>query len=450
MINYYALLEVDRNASITQIVANGKRLKKDEIAIDNGEISKLKIAQIETGLEILSEPVTRAEYDIDLDRYTASLPPNERIDYSEFLFSGSDSWESLIPAGIDDPVEKISYLFDKITRFKTESLRLYALSYICLPSAIATAIPVCFIYGKSGAGKSQPCKFAAKVWNNNLLTNNSTYTSLRNQIQKDRYFDPTQSHGERNYILAWDDIQPERMHGEGGAYSLLKAGYSRSSSIITIAGKDGENLCFDVFGAKIFSSIHPYFSLPKLSELKRRLLIIPMEKSSEPVCDFDEIDWRGAWKLLTGIWSDRAYLSRYAPIKKSLRTHLKNNSTLSIDRQNLFLDLMTTGIVLGLFVDHDDAVSRIEELETMTDNLINHEQDGLLSIIRLFIEDTENQAKKTSSRVFIRPESLKLHIMSKAKNGELDYIPRRGEIPDAMRSIGYRLDNNLGCWIKTS
>jgi hypothetical protein len=349
-----------------------------------------------------------------------------------------------------DPVEQVSYLFDLIIDLpNSEVTKPLLLSFLLTPSAVSTCLPVAFMWGKSGVGKSQPPKFAAALWGNQMLLSNSTYASIRNQIQKDRWHDPVVSRGERNYMLAWDDVDYSKLYGENGIYTLLKGGYSRSSATITIASKDGENLTFNVFGARILSSICPFFGDTKLSELKRRMMIFPMVRSNRAITDFDEISWKGLNRLTTDIWSNKDNLANYVSYKRKIRAHFKALGAacrLSVDRQNLFMDILSTSLTLGLFPDIQAAANAIETHEERMSKLTEKEQDGLMQVLTIFIEQERGEAIKTGSKLRVRPDKLKEFINHKVRGGELDGFPRRGEIPATMRMLGFNLNADLGAW----
>jgi hypothetical protein len=454
MLNYYEILDIQRNTSQTAIIKAGKRLiAETKVTSGKGdELPSQKLALIDSIMEVLTSTESRAQYDEDLDNFLKSeeKKKDDRIDYSKYLLESSDSWTSLLPEEIINPVEKACYLFDLIVELPNSDVtRPLMLAFLLTPSAMSTCLPVAFCWGKSGVGKSQPPKFAAALWGNTMLLSNSTYAGIRNQIQKDRWHDPTVSRGERNYILAWDDVDYSRLTGENGIYTMLKGGYSRSSSRITMAGKDGENICFDVFGSRIFSSIIPFFGDSKLSELKRRMLIFPMVRANRPITDFDEISWGGLVTLTAEIWRDKDNLERFVTAKRSLRGHFKSLGSLcrlSVDRQNLFIDVLSTGVSLNLFPSTAAAVEAINTHEERMSKLAEKEQDALLQVLGLFIEEERIALIGSGSKCRIRPDKLKEYVTVKVRCGELDGFPRRGEIPATMRQLGFSLNTDLGAW----
>jgi curved DNA-binding protein CbpA len=456
LINYYTLLGIGRDSSKTAITAAAKARIKEQKAMfgaDGNELATQTIAQIDDALLALSNPNSRAQYDAEL---TAEIEAQakadaDKIDYSAYLLESSDDWESLCSDAYGDPVQSIRELVDLIIDLPNPEIsKPILLSFLLTPSAISTTLPVAFCYGASGSGKSQVPKLASKIWGVTMLLNNSTYAGIRNQIQKDRWHDPVMSREEKNYILAWDDIDRERLMGDGGLYPLLKGGYSRSSSTITMAGKDGENITFNVFGGRVLSSITPFFSDPKMSELKRRMLVFHMVKSSKAITDFDEISWGGIQRLAIEIWQSQDNLNKFVAAKKAIRAQFKKGfSELTVDRSNLFTDVLSTGVALGFFESIHSAIKTIEIHERQMEELATNEQDMFAQLLQLFVQQEEHEAAKTASKVRIRPDRLKDFIGSKVRSGEMDGFPRRGELPAQMRKFGYALDPDLGAWIST-
>jgi curved DNA-binding protein CbpA len=455
MINYYELLNIPREASKTAIIKAGKALMKAEKDLQTKnpkDLPSQKLVLLNDALETLSDEEGRKSYDEELNYWfqQEAEKKEDKIDFSKYLLDSTDDWRGLCDDWEGDPVGAVQNIFDYIIDLRNFYVyRPLMLSFLLTPSAMSTALPVVFCWGKSGAGKSQPCKFAAALWGCEMLLSSSTYVSMRNDIQKYRWDDPVMSRGERNYILAWDDISKDKMASNPDLYTFLKGGYSRSSSTIKIAAKDGANISFNVFGGRIISSIHPFFSDPKYSELKRRMLIFPMKKSDRAITDFDEIDWRGANKLTFSIWSNRDNLEAYANNKRKVRLTLKKGHDLiSIDRANLITDILTTGVTLGLFKTVEEAIEIFAQSEELTAQLSEEEQDNTTQVIELIVREFERDFIAQSKKIYIKPSKLKEAINHKVRNGELDGHLKRGELPALMKHFGYKLNPDLGAWIK--
>lgn len=446
MINYYEILGILPFATPSEIQEALSNAFVHCSKQKKSPLREAKIEELERIKEVLEDEEEKENYDRELEEWLAEEKrrKEEQVNFSEYLLESTDHWGDLIPPSIVDPVEKVSHLFDLIIDLPSpEITRPLMLACMLTPSAMSSCLPVVFCWGKTGVGKSQPPKFNAALWGNTMLLSQSTYPSIRNQIQFDRWSEPTTSRGEQNYILAWDDVNYEKL---SELYTLLKGGYSRSSSTITIAGKDGENFTFNVFGGRILSSITPFFGDSRLSELRRRMIIFPMVRSLRSITDFDEISWVGLNSLTAEIWGSKDNCARFVQSKKLLKAAMRGGSTLSIDRQNLFTDVLATGISLGLFPDVTTAIKTIEIHEERMSKLTTKELDGLTQILTIFIEDQKIESIERGVKFRIRPDKLKMLILEKVKGGELDGFPRRGEISANMRQLGFSLNVNLGAW----
>jgi curved DNA-binding protein CbpA len=105
MLNYYDLLEIPRTASKTAILKAGKDLIKQTRESEGGKVGELghkKILTIELALECLTDVERRKDYDDELtgDLDKQAKDDDDKIDYSQYLLDSSDSWESLLPAGM--------------------------------------------------------------------------------------------------------------------------------------------------------------------------------------------------------------------------------------------------------------------------------------------------------------------------------------------------------------
>ncbi|WAK74237.1 hypothetical protein AP9108_32945 [Arthrospira sp. PCC 9108] len=107
---------------------------------------------------------------------------------------------------------------------------------------------------------------------------NSTFASLRNKIQHERFYDPLQCEFEKNFILVWEDITPILLIENENMLSLFKV-LNRKNSRITISSQTpGTNMVFDAFALKVINSIHSLWTFWELNELKRRMFPIWFKK----------------------------------------------------------------------------------------------------------------------------------------------------------------------------
>ncbi|BAI89885.1 hypothetical protein L1F28_33485 [Arthrospira platensis NCB002] len=151
-------------------------------------------------------------------------------------------------------------------------------SFIASPVTLMSTAGILFLWGSSGTGKSQIATIAASLYRTDTVLANSTFASLRNKIQHERFYDPLQCEFEKNFILVWEDITPSLLIENENMLSLFKV-LNRKNSRITISSQiPGTNMVFDAFAFKVINSIHPLWTFWKLNELKIRMFPIWFKK----------------------------------------------------------------------------------------------------------------------------------------------------------------------------
>lgn len=174
-------------------------------------------------------------------------------------------------------------------------------SYILAPCQLMGIVPIVFLCGAKGTGKSQITDAAVAIHGTKLLNVRSTPASLRNEIQNLRYEILSEDEKiEKNTCIAVDNLSAESL-SDDFFFNLLLAGYNRRTSRITMSRGDGTNYEFDVFSKKMLSTVHPIWSDPALAELHRRSVYIFTEKSDEAheVLDLQYVDFK---KFETQLW----------------------------------------------------------------------------------------------------------------------------------------------------
>jgi len=217
-----------------------------------------------------------------------------------------------------------------------------AVSHVVTTYALAHSLalefcPILFYCGKSGSAKSESGKFIAAIReaDKSVIGAQCTFASVRNIINENRwynwsdYLSDTSRNNERPMILVWADIKESDLAENRQLYSLLRNGCDRKEDRLLIAGEDGKNKEFYVFCPKVISSIEPFYSYPKWSELRRRILLVKtrvLDKSIEAQSFrenqifLDHTSFKGANRHFIGFWNREnltklAYRRKHGKIK---------------------------------------------------------------------------------------------------------------------------------------
>jgi hypothetical protein len=278
------------------------------------------------------------------------------------------------------------------------------LAAIITPSAIATNLPIMFLWGQSGSGKSKVGSLASKLYGVTPLLENSTTASIRNTLDDRKYIvhpEEPEFRLEQNTILTWDDIRPIRIspNSPDNIFGILKSGCSRATSKTRIALPGGKVQEFCTFGTKIISSIHAHWAIPGCEELKRRAMIFKFEKS-ERDREYVDPDLLNVDELMLDLklfWSADVCLE-YQAIKRSLNKYKPKNTELR-DFKTMCVDILTTlSLVTGLSIA--ETVNNYLEPYQEKIRLPLLDKSITVEILSQFIEERELQALKVNQSFF--------------------------------------------------
>lgn len=341
-------------------------------------------------------------------------------------------------------------------------------SYFLIPSAMAQVVPILLLFGKAGCGKSTLSEIASAIHKTPLISANTTAVALRNKLNKQRWVDPENCWWEKNTCLVFDNVNRDTLSNEY-LYGMFLSGYDRNTDSIEISKGQGENYLFRVFSPKVVSAIHPIWSFPKFEELDRRLLIIRCKKINEMTEEeiensFFKGDESLSKKLklkssslgflaeeFNKFWQEESNLEKYVEIGQLLE---KLPINCSPENQVISIDLLTTGIITGVWNSVSEAIASIE---TYWQN-INVWKQGYSSsfdiVLRQLIEQETRAIREVNERynaglpLEIDPEKVKAEITQAQNRGMLDANPNPQLINDAMLALGWRLERNAKKQIK--
>ena len=344
-------------------------------------------------------------------------------------------------------------------------------AYFLLPSALCRTVPYLFLYGQSGSGKSTVAKVASYLHGCAISSSSDTFAGIRNDLEKRRHGyaevalenDTQQTWNkpvERNIAMVWDDIDASVFTNSPDIYRLFKFGSNKATDKITISGKEtGTNLEFHTFCPKIFSSISPLHLNDSLKELRRRLIVIPFKRIEElsdnrkaelgvtadnwqsKLIDLDVYDWSEFSQHFENYWDmDRAL--EFVNTRRELSQGIRGLTT---QQRSISLDLMTTGIVSGVWESKEQALERIKyywgwfKQET-------EKNAGLSGLLKDYLKQEQRNASNGGIPLQLHTSQVRTQVNYWVEQGWLFEKPRPREVKEAMYDLGMRLQK--GIWRK--
>lgn len=351
-------------------------------------------------------------------------------------------------------------------------------AYSFIPSAMASVVPLLYIQGDSGSGKSTLTDLISRIHNAEIRSAAATFAGLRNEFNKLRWADPENFDGEQNTCLLFDNINRDTLLNEN-LYTFFLNGYNRKTDTISISKGGGENINFKVFGIKVLSSIHPFYTQSKFSELARRCIVIkckPYEKMNQiekQSCGIDEnysiaerlelenLDLSILNKEFNKFWNTESNLLNYVDAKRQLLSRRKKFAIPdSIDsaKWTISIDLLATGVTTGVWRNIPSAVTALGDYWQWHKLNIASSFGATHKILKDFIADetinidkVNNELKYEAIPKEIPTEKLKKHLGWASSQGMLDMNPTPTAIVEVMADLGWRLDKGSKsqiCWVQ--
>jgi hypothetical protein len=336
-------------------------------------------------------------------------------------------------------------------------------AYAFIPSVLAKVVPYLFLYGTSGSGKSTIGKLIAIANGVSINSSADTFAGIRNSLNARKYerlyipsddpeYPGTFKEGiEQNTIMVWDDIDRSVFIRSPDIYRLFKFGYDRSSSQIQISSeKAGNNLKFDCFCPKVFSSVHPFHTDSEFSEFKRRLLTVPTARAEDMkgvnldnLLDLYEWDWTGLETEIKQYWT-------YQKAEEYLRTRktVSRGLRLKSEQKIICVDFATTAIVTGIWSSISEANTRLDDYFAWLKAETEEERDNLEKMLSQLIAQEMTEAKaqgRAECRIYV--SRLRRLAVSWYEQGYLLEPADRKQIKQFMKENGFK-GSDSGAWVK--
>jgi len=385
--------------------------------------------------------------------------------YADELQSWKDFWDNK-----NSLFENVENIISQAIFLPNKSLTKLATLYCLLPTKWSKVVPILLSYGMRGSGKSTIAILANSLHGySQPFAPTDTFASLRNSLNSRRWIDPDSQTWEREgCLMAWDNIYIDTLLGDQKVYQMILGGYNRMTSKIQIANNDGTNLSFDVYCPKIISSVDPIHLHPSMSELQRRLIVIPhkpfdkftkLEKLQyegldiiSDKIDIDSVSWLGMSDQFYKFWDDSTgiiYAKKRSSLTKKGNQKTKLPKHFTGERWTISVDLITTGLITGCFKSDKEAIDYFSEYWELADKSIFGDASPLLDHLRQFIKDEaefkikENVTLEAMGMetlpVKIEPSKLKARVKQLTDEGALETNPKQELVLQAMLQLGWKL-----------
>ena len=383
------------------------------------------------------------------------------FDYTNLLSKNGliDSWQDIYDSHLSLS-ENLLSLLPKLVVLPYDYYDIIA-AYCLIPNALARIVPYLFLFGRSGTGKTTLAKFISYLWGVPICTSSDTYASIRNSLHKIKYQDvevETSNPEFPNYYkrietnkgMVWDDIDSSVFINKPDLYRLFKVGYDRSTDKISISSEiKGTNLEFRCFCTKVFSSISPLHLEDSFKELQRRLIVIPFQRIEDikddsyysNLINIDTIAWDGFSFLHSNYWNTEL-AEVYLITRKAIA---KNLTGLNSQQKVISLDLITTGIVTGIWLNETEALNKLKDYFSWFKTEVDR-YSGIAKYLADYVYQESRNAIVAGLPVKINARELQRQIEVWLHQNWILEKPKTNHLKALMAELGMVL--NRGYWIK--
>ncbi|MFB2975638.1 hypothetical protein [Microseira sp. BLCC-F43] len=128
-------------------------------------------------------------------------------------------------------------------------------AYASLPSDLCTVVPILWIQGSEGSGKSNLMNVFVAIHQIKAQNASGSFASIPNEIATNSVED---NRDEKHFVLCVDNLNDEKIKNEN-IYTLLWCVYDRKDAITAA----GDNMEFNTFCLKVVTTVHGILAHPK-------------------------------------------------------------------------------------------------------------------------------------------------------------------------------------------
>ena len=317
-------------------------------------------------------------------------------------------------------------------------------AFACLPTALINTAPILCILGRSGSGKSQILKILAALNGTTALGSSSSFVSIRNEIKSISFLDEIGELQAPNYQLVFDDAKADFVE-DPDRFAILRYGYDRSTSIVTISGPiSGQNLRFQTFCPKAFSTTDSFIFEARFAELRRRSLLLRSEKQSDnPMVDElippDEVDYRALRNAIRYHWLIKENCEHFVQIHRYMK---RTRSMFDSDQWTIYRPIASTLCALT-GMDPNEAKEAGKAFFDL-------QEDETPPLRQILIDELQDNMECHEERIKHDPAAPPYSVPTAHIKNLIESAKRRGSISDSrleayqpeMEQLGWRLRKN--------
>lgn len=340
-------------------------------------------------------------------------------------------------------------------------------SYSCLPSALCTVVPILFLQGREGTGKSTIAIVLSAIFGQEIFSAATSFAAIRNAVQNCRWYLPESQEQERNFGICFDNVNANTFRDES-LYTFFLNGNNRKTDRMEISNGDGTNILFKVFCPKICTSIHPLYSEPRLCEISRRMLPIKFRRvedlDPEDLDDFDVFNRLDVENVDLGFLNEKFNVfwnpdnaAKFMELKRSMTgkgKKIKPPRIIKGHQWSLTIDMICAGVVAGLWVNPEHAIEDIKSYWEWHGMNISSKTSSFSRACKQIIDGKIGNQRTIDRELGIKTaieigcNDFQNQLKSLASSGALDENVTPRNVTDAMSRLGWhREQNKNGDWV---
>lgn len=285
---------------------------------------------------------------------------------------------------------------------------------ILTPTKLATRLPIVFVHGAAGSGKSQLLSVLSYLTGSPILSSASTYAALRNAVQAQQ---------SQKYLFI-DNLNRQFFDDERKRDCFL-TGYDRKTAQVQIAGSTGSNLIYNTFALRVVSSVLPLYSYPGLTELKRRTLPVKTQKTDFLVEEPSDYCFAGLQRDFQDFVSSPEYCEKWIASRK----YLKSIRSLLVEYSVDFLLDFLASLLAGELASKAELLGFCQHYRA----LLGTAETTLQQAVQVFLEAAER-----NGRCQIGSQEITSYLIGLQKAGYLDSFGS-GEVQETLAALGWQL-----------
>lgn len=367
-------------------------------------------------------------------------------------------------------------IFNKAIAIPERDLQLPIIQcFASLPSALCHYAPILCLYGRAGTGKSQTAILLSKIWKTKVFAASTTFAGIRNELKRLRWVDKERERDELNCCLFFDNINANTLRNAASEnlYTFFLSGYCRATDAMPISRGDGTNIDFHVFSPKVITTIHPLFTNPILSEIKRRMIVLKFlhlpkineedkrDFDADEILEVEQADLTCLSEAYWHMWNDehnqRSFIDFYKETGK--RSKFVSSKKMTADLYKMCRELIVAGHISGAFSSLQEGITLFSEYWDWYEGNVASQIGALQKAVKDYISHEEAYVwrMKNEANIIVplelNSDKFYSHITTLSRSGVFETRINPELITQVMNSLGFFQTNLTStgqwCWVRT-